>query len=65
MDIRDRSLSERLPEGVFTRIHEDIGQASMCWENIKGAGVFDSTEASRIAFNLCQFIADALEETGR
>jgi hypothetical protein len=61
----DKSLSERLPEEIFTRVHIDIGQASVCWENVEGAGVFDSTKASEIAFNLCHYIADKLDEAKR
>ena len=60
--MRDKSLSERLPEEIYTRIHQDIGQASMCWENIEGAGTFESEQASKIAFELCHYIADKLEE---
>ena len=54
-------LSERLPEHIFSRIYQDIGQASMCWDFPEKAGVFHSDVASTIAFNLCQFIADELE----
>lgn len=61
----DKSLSERLPEEVFTRVHQDIGQASMCWENVEGAGVYDATKASEIAFDLCHYIADKLEEASQ
>jgi hypothetical protein len=59
-DLRESSLSEQLPEHIFTRIHEDIGQASMCWDSPEKAGVFHSEEASVIVFNLCQFISDEL-----
>lgn len=64
MDLREKSLSERLPERIFERIHQDIGEASMCWEKIEGAGTFDTTHASTIAFNLCQFVADELDARG-
>lgn len=56
-----KPLSERLPEHIFKRIHEDIGQASMCWSNIDEAGEFDAKKAGEIAFELCHFIADVLE----
>lgn len=56
-----KPLSERLPEYVFNRIHQDIGQASMCWGNIDKAGVFDAKKAADIAFELCHFIADILD----
>ena len=55
-------LSERLPEHVFNRIYRDIGQASMCWEYPEKAGVFDEKKALDIAFGLCRFIADVIEE---
>ena len=56
-----KELSKRLPENVFNRIHEDIGQASMCWDRIEKAGIFHSEKASKIAFDLCHFIANELE----
>ena len=59
-DIRDKSLSQRLPEHIFSRIHQDIGKASMCWSETP-LGNFNSNRASIIAFNLCQFIADEIE----
>ena len=62
IDIRDKALSERISEEIFMRVHQDIGQASMCWENVEGAGTYDSNMASDIASNLCHFIADKLEE---
>lgn len=62
MDLRKQSLSERIPENIFKRVHQDIGQASMCWENVDKAGTFKSENASAIAFNLCHFIADEIEK---
>lgn len=61
-DEREQSLGDRLPANIFSRIHQDIGAASMCWTEIEKAGVFKSEEASAIAFNLCQFIADELKK---
>lgn len=49
------SLSERLPEGVFDRIHQDIGKASMCWTD---------EAVGEIAYELCNFVADLLEAQG-
>jgi len=56
-----KSLSERLPSHIFHKIHEAIGQASMCWHE-RPTGVFASEEASKIASDLCHFIADELEK---
>ena len=33
-------------------VFQALGAASMCWENVSGAGVFDSTRASQIGDNL-------------
>jgi hypothetical protein len=53
-----KSLSEVLPESIFTAVHEAIGEASMCWENVSGAGVFDAERASEIARRLCWSIVN-------
>ena len=63
MDVREKALSERLPEHIFDRIHQDIGEASTCWDKLEGAGTFDATHASMIAFNLCHFVADELDKS--
>jgi len=57
----NRRLPERLPKHVFERIHQDIGQASMCWACPEKAGVFDAKKAADIAFELCHFIADLID----
>jgi hypothetical protein len=49
-------LQARIP-GLFSAIHEAVGGASACWENIAGAGVFDDREASKVAQKLIDFIA--------
>lgn len=46
----------KLPENIFTKIHETVGSASMCWTNIKGAGEFRSELASEVAQELCDYI---------
>ncbi len=57
-----KALSKRLPEEVFSRIHQDIGTASICWEKPEGAGNFDAMRASNIAFELCHYVADLLDK---
>jgi len=61
MENERAALSDRLPEYVFSRVHRDIGQASMCWGKPENAGVFDADKASAIAFELCHFIADFVD----
>jgi len=50
---------------IKERIFQDIGQASMCWEKVNKAGIFDSTEACKIAEDLCNFIAIEMEKSIR
>lgn len=42
------------------KITEAIGAGSACWDNLEGAGIFESTKAKQIAENL---INDVLELT--
>jgi hypothetical protein len=57
----EKSLSEVLPESIFKAIHVAIGEASMCWENVDKAGVFDSERARKIAYKLCWDIVESPE----
>jgi hypothetical protein len=59
-DIREKPLSERLPQPLFEALFQTTGFASMCWDP-KPEGLFDSEAAARAANNLGQLIADALE----
>lgn len=59
---RDVALSQRLPAHLVDRIYQDIGTATMAWENIGGAGVFKSEQAARVAEQLGHVIADELDE---
>lgn len=58
---RDKALSMRLPPHLVDRIYQDIGSATMAWENIGGAGVFKSEMAAKIAEELGHAIADELD----
>lgn len=62
IDDKRKPLSERLSERIFKRVHQGIGQASMCWEHPENAGVFDANAAGNIALELCHFIADEIEK---
>lgn len=48
--------NKKLREQIFTAISE----ASMCWEKIDNAGVFESTRAGKIAINLIQELSKEL-----
>lgn len=37
-------------------VFQALGAASTCWENLSGAGVFDSTRAKDIGDGLLEFI---------
>lgn len=54
----EKSMSERLPEFLFSSIHQAIGAASMCWIPQPSEQVFDSNRAAEIALELCRDIAD-------
>ena len=55
------SLSERLPEEIFNRIHEDAGKFMTSWKNTE-VGEYDYIYAADVALELCRFIADQREE---
>ena len=57
-----KPLFERLPEDVFNALHETIGEASMCWTDVEHAGRFQADVAGKIAFELCHYVADLLDE---
>ena len=54
----EKSMSERLPEVLFSSIHQALGAASMCWIPQPGEQVFDSTRAADIGLELCRDVAD-------
>ena len=58
------SVETEVNERLCTLIMQAIGQASMCWENVSAAGVFDSQAAVAVGESLLhdiqQVIADLL-----
>jgi len=52
----------KLSKNIIERVYQDIGQASMCWEHVEKAGVFDSSQASDIGYKLCEFIQEELDQ---
>ena len=55
-------MNTKQEERMFSRVHQDIGQASMCWDKTP-TGIFDSSQAREIALKLCQFIAQEIKES--
>lgn len=57
-----KALSERIPEHVFSKIHQAIAEASTYWTALDCAGAFEANRCSKIAFELCHFVADELDK---
>jgi hypothetical protein len=49
----EKSLNKIIPGSILSIIYQAIGEASMCWDNVSGAGVFDSKRATEVAHRLC------------
>lgn len=45
------------PESLHEAVHLGVGSASACWENLRGAGVFQDDKAREVA----QWIIDYVE----
>jgi hypothetical protein len=56
-----RPLNYRIPGDLYHAIFEAVGTASMCWNPRPGDAVFDSTEAEKVAVNLCLKTAKAMD----
>lgn len=54
---RREDFGDRGPN-LETAVFLAIGAASACWENLSGAGVFDSTRAEEIGRALLAFVQD-------
>lgn len=54
----EKSMSERMPEYLFSSIHQAMGAASMALIPVPSTEVFDSTRAADIALELCRDVAD-------
>lgn len=46
---------------VYEAVFQALGAASACWENLAGAGIFNSTRAKEIGDYLREFISSRLE----
>lgn len=43
---------------LSSAVHQAIGAASVCWENMEGTGIFQEARAREIADALLRYIAD-------
>lgn len=50
--------SESDPEDLQGVIGQAIGAASMCWENMSGTGIFDSTRARQILDDALNWVTE-------
>lgn len=50
------ALFDKEPEDLTQAVHVAVGAASACWENLAGAGVFDSDRARDVAQGLIGYI---------
>jgi hypothetical protein len=62
-DLTQKVSDDDIPHHIRERVLYSIGEASMCWENPGGCGIFDTTDAVRIGLELCQFIIDQIAES--
>lgn len=58
----EKPLSHRISSELYHKIFESIGAASMAWNPRPSNEVFDSELASKIAVELCLFVADEFEK---
>lgn len=57
-----KPLSHRISSELYHKIFESIGAASMAWNPRPNNEVFDAELASKIAAELCLFVADEIEK---
>lgn len=46
------------PKNLHEAVYQAIGAASMCWEDVAKAGVFDSTQAAIIGADLIKWVEE-------
>jgi len=47
-----------VPDDLMELINRSIGAASMCWDHVERAGIFDSTRAKQISDSLAKELSD-------
>jgi len=47
-----------VPDDLMELINRTVGAASMCWDHVERAGIFDSTRAKQIADSLAKELSD-------
>lgn len=61
LPLKERPLNYRLDGEIYHAVFEAVGAASLCWNPRPSNQVFDTTEAERIAVELCFKIVNVLE----
>lgn len=56
--IYDREVAEGNPDPLASTLFQALGDVSGCWENLAGAGVFDSVRAKQVGDNLLAFLRE-------
>lgn len=57
--------SDGAPATLAEAVGQALGSASMCWENIRSAGVFDEANCRRVYDGLMAYLADWADEHRR
>lgn len=61
-ETRKRPFSESIPDEAVSTIFQAIGSASVCWSDVDNAGEFQAQRAHDIGLNLCNYIADMIDQ---
>ena len=55
-----KTKEEQIDE-LRATVHQTIGQASMCWQHICGAGIYQQHAAEKTAESLIAYLFDKME----
>ena len=55
-------VSLDVARGWDEKVMQAIGEASMCWSNIEGAGTFDSEKAKQVGDDLVKYLRNCEKE---
>ncbi len=61
LPLAQRPICYRISSEMYHAVFEAVGAASMCWQPRPGKEVFDTSEAEKVAIDLCFKIANEIE----